>query len=80
MSNRGVNMRAILTISLRIPTVALANGGGLDRYGCHHNRKQGGYHCHRGPLAGQAFASKQEMLAALQKAGKQGGAVKAKKK
>lgn len=23
------------------------HGGGLDRYGCHHDRKQGGYHCHR---------------------------------
>ena len=24
-----------------------AHGGGLDRYGCHHDRKRGGYHCHR---------------------------------
>jgi endonuclease YncB( thermonuclease family) len=28
--------------------------------GCHHNRKAGGYHCHRGPLAGQHFKSKAE--------------------
>ena len=27
---------------------ALAHGGGLDRYGCHNNRKTGDYHCHRG--------------------------------
>jgi hypothetical protein len=26
-----------------------AHGGGLDAYGCHNNRKAGGYHCHRGP-------------------------------
>lgn len=24
----------------------LAHGGGLDRYGCHHDLKRGGYHCH----------------------------------
>jgi len=46
-------------------TVAWAHGGGLDSYGCHHNRKAGGYHCHRGPLAGQQFASKEEMLKQL---------------
>jgi hypothetical protein len=44
----------------------LAHGGGLDSNGCHHDRKHGGYHCHQGPLAGQSFASKQEMLDALQ--------------
>lgn len=27
---------------------AQAHGGGLDRHGCHHDRKHGGYHCHRG--------------------------------
>ncbi len=25
-----------------------AHGGGLDKYGCHTNRKTGEYHCHRG--------------------------------
>lgn len=44
---------------------AWAHGGGLDSYGCHHNRKAGGYHCHRGPLAGQYFDSKAEMLRQL---------------
>jgi hypothetical protein len=42
-----------------------SHGGGLDGYGCHHDRKNGGYHCHQGPYAGQFFASKKEMLAAL---------------
>ena len=41
---------------------AYPHGGGLDSYGCHNNRKAGGYHCHRGPLAGQSFNSKEEML------------------
>jgi len=49
------------------PSPSPAHGGGLDAYGCHHNRKAGGYHCHRGPLAGQAFSSKDEMLKALPK-------------
>lgn len=38
----------------------MAHGGGLDKQGCHHNRKDGGYHCHRGPLAGRSFESKGE--------------------
>jgi hypothetical protein len=29
-----------------ICSVAYAHGGGLDRKGCHHDRKNGGYHCH----------------------------------
>jgi hypothetical protein len=33
-------------------------GVGLDGYGCHNNRRAGGYHCHRGPLAGQSFSSR----------------------
>jgi len=43
-----------------------AHPGGLDAYGCHNDRKHGGYHCHAGPLAGQSFTSKADMLAALQ--------------
>jgi hypothetical protein len=42
---------------------AYPHGGGLDPYGCHHSRKAGGYHCHRGPLARQSFSSQQEMPA-----------------
>ena len=38
------------------------HGGGLDAYGCHHDRKRGGYHCHKGQFAGRSFASKEEML------------------
>lgn len=44
---------------------AYPHGGGLDAYGCHHNRKAGGYHCHRGQFAGQSFSSKDEMLQKL---------------
>ncbi len=33
--------------------------------GCHHDRKRGVYHCHRGSLAGQSFNSKKEALSTL---------------
>ena len=31
----------------------MAHGGGLDKNGCHTNRKTGDYHCHRGAPAPQ---------------------------
>jgi hypothetical protein len=46
---------------------AYPHGGGLDAYGCHHNRKLGGYHCHRWQFAGQSFTSMDEMLNQLKK-------------
>ena len=48
------------------PIGLVAHSGGLDSLGCHHNRKEGGYHCHRGALAGRSFASKSEAERALQ--------------
>jgi hypothetical protein len=48
-----------------LPAPLLAHPGGLDAYGGHNNRAFGGYHFHRGPLAGQSFGSKAEGLAAL---------------
>jgi len=48
------------------PSAVAPHGGGLDTYGCHHDRKQGVYHCHRGEFAGRSFASQAEMLAARQ--------------
>jgi hypothetical protein len=51
-----------LTISITAWASKLdAHGGGLDD-GCHNNRKASGYHCHRGPYAGESFSSKEEML------------------
>ncbi len=34
--------------------VAHAHPGGLDRHGCHTNRKTGQYHCHRSAAAASA--------------------------
>lgn len=55
----------LLAACAAVPGVGEGHGGGLDSYGCHHNRKAGGYHCHRGQLAGQDFVSKTEMLDVL---------------
>lgn len=38
---------AIVLTALCAPP-ASAHGGGLDRHGCHHDRRNGGYHCHGG--------------------------------
>jgi hypothetical protein len=51
---------------LALAISAIAHGGGLDSLGCHHDRQRGGYHCHRGPLAGKSFASKAEAEKALE--------------
>lgn len=48
----------VLLALMVIPTAVLPHGGGLDLLGCHHDRKRGGYHCHRGLLAGESFSSK----------------------
>ncbi|HXG52543.1 MAG TPA: YHYH domain-containing protein [candidate division Zixibacteria bacterium] len=52
----------LLALLFLVPAAARAHGGGLDTHGCHHDRKAGGYHCHRGPLAGRSFSSREEML------------------
>lgn len=39
---------ALAVILLVCTDSALAHSGGLDKYGCHHNRKTGDYHCHGG--------------------------------
>jgi hypothetical protein len=71
LTRRTVARYAIASLFLVAPAPLLAHGGGIDGYGCHNDRKHGGYHCHRGPLAGQSFASQQEMLAAMQRSPQQ---------
>jgi endonuclease YncB( thermonuclease family) len=57
-----------LAATLLAAPQVFAHGGGLDGMGGHHNRKLGGYHFHRGPLAGQSFPSKADAAAAMGKA------------
>jgi len=37
----------LLLLLAAIADGAWAHGGGLDKHGCHNNRKTGEYHCHR---------------------------------
>lgn len=46
---------ALVVIAL-LPCLAYAHGGGLDKHGCHTNRKTGDYHCHHGG-GGQSAAA-----------------------
>ena len=55
----------VLMSTLLLPGLSWAHGGGLCGFDCHHDRKQGGYPCYRGPLAGKIFTSQHEMMAAL---------------
>ena len=42
-TQRAVLFGALVVLS----EAASAHGGGLNAEGCHHDRKNGGYHCHR---------------------------------
>lgn len=35
-------------MALLLPSSAYAHGGGLNKSGCHNDRRSGGYHCHGG--------------------------------
>ncbi len=49
-------------MSILFPTLpSHSHPGGLDRYGCHHNRKSGYYHCHR-PVAPEEISPGQKEL------------------
>ena len=65
-----IALAGLLTLSAIVLTAGpvRAHSGGLDAYGCHHDHKYGGYHCHQGPFAGQEFASKEKMLDTLEAA------------
>ena len=56
-----IRMSAFLTL-LSMPGLALSHPGGLDKNGCHNDKKAGDYHCHKGANAGKNFASKEAML------------------
>ena len=48
-----------------LPSIASAHSVELDSDGCHHDLRYGGYHCHRGELAGRRFRSMNQAAAAL---------------
>lgn len=51
-------MRTLLALLvIAIAGEAFSHGGGLDKNGCHTNRKTGDYHCHRGGPAAALIQS-----------------------
>ena len=62
----GIALVVAVLVGALLATLVQAHGGGLDSNGGHNDRKSGGYHFHRGPLAGQRFSSKSAALLALQ--------------
>jgi hypothetical protein len=64
-----------LAVLVFTPALALAHPGGLDKHGCHHDKKAGDYHCHKGDHKGMSFSKDADMLA-----GKPGTAMKAAEK
>lgn len=58
---------AVIVAGLFLAQPAHGHGGKPDGDGCTHNRKFGWYHCHRGPLAGLQFESKEAAMAYLQR-------------
>jgi len=63
---------AICAVAVLIPASAIAHAtGAIDPYGCHSDRRTGGYHCHRGEYKNVNFRSKADMLS-NKKAGKSG--------
>jgi hypothetical protein len=52
------SLRLASALMALIPAAsAFAHGGGLDKNGCHMNRKTGEYHCHRAAAALSANAT-----------------------
>ena len=44
-----LGVASALLLGMGVIAQAAAHSGGLDRHGCHTNRKTGEYHCHRAP-------------------------------
>ena len=55
--------RTVILLAGLWSLTACAHADDLDANGCHERR--GTYHCHRGPLAGQAFKDRNEAAAVL---------------
>ena len=52
-----------VSCSFLLPMQVEAHSAGtIDVYGCHTDRRKGGYHCHRGRFSGLKFSSKGDFL------------------
>lgn len=62
------NLAALALIALCVAgwsADVAAHGGGLDRYGCHNDRRNGGYHCHGGSSPGSSEGARRAAPRAL---------------
>lgn len=50
-------LAAAVLVAISAGAPALAHPGGLNAEGCHNDRKNGGYHCHRGAGASRPAPS-----------------------
>jgi hypothetical protein len=57
-------LAVLVSLTVNI-TLVQSHDGGLDSFGCHNDRKHGGYHCHRGAAAGQQFSSQADMVGSM---------------
>ena len=64
-----IRARVVAALALLVAGTASGHGGGLNAEGCHHDRKNGGYHCHRGPSA----PAPRDDLGPMQRLGPGGG-------
>jgi hypothetical protein len=71
-----LSIAAAVIVMVFAPALALAHGGGVDKHGCHHDKKAGNYHCHKGELKGQTFKNEGEAMAAMKSHGQQGEKMK----
>jgi endonuclease YncB( thermonuclease family) len=58
---------AVVIVVLLFSFNVFAHGGGLNKEGCHNNRKTDDYHCHRGPKASAKKPRQQETLTGIPK-------------
>lgn len=54
----------VLLSGLIVASASLSHSGGLNAEGCHNDRKNGGYHCHRGSRANSGSTSRPQALTA----------------
>ena len=64
MKMKHVVRMSMLTLAAVVTVPLLAHSGGLDKNGCHTNRKTGDYHCHGGGAAAPTAPSAPHAVAA----------------
>lgn len=64
----------VASLLLIAPAAALAHPGGLNSEGCHNDRKNGGYHCHRGSSGGPSRSAPPNQARGLIGSGPSSGA------